>query len=271
MDVRLCAAAVGAALMLAACSTASDSPDAAEAPTKTPSPAGPPVTVAYFTDSWGAGAHCEGCTAWPALVSAGLEEKYGVKVAVLDFTQADGGNTDELLRDLRSATDYQDALKRADVVVFNQGVNDIDQFYDQVFGPIQLHECGGADNLNCVAKLSDHWQHNLNGFASSVGKARGDKPTAVRFVGVSNEYLTDQGLQMGLGGRAAAERVFSDFNTVSCTVAEDHDAMCLDLRPVLNGPDSDSAANPNSQESMQAVADAIIAQGLPELGITPPS
>ena len=188
-----------------------------------------------------------------------------MRMDVLDFANREGGNTDTLLNDLRTNSDYRDAVAAADVVVFNQGVNDFDQFDESVFALARDGKCGGADGLACLSDLTDHWRHNLDGFAAVVKRLRGHKPTAIRFVGVSNEYLTDPGLTFGLGGPDTAEAVFAAFNHISCAVAANHDGACVDLRPVLNGPGLDVGADPNSDESMQAVADAIVALGLPEL------
>ena len=223
--------------------------------------------MAYFTDSWGAGSHCSGCTPWPRELAPAYEKAYGVHVTSLDFANPAGSNTDLVLNSLKTDKKYRDAVAAADVVVFNHGLNDFDQFDHSVFVPLRNGHCGGDDGLACLKKLTDHWTQNLAGYAAVVKDLRGDKPTAVRFVGISNDYLTDPIPIVILGGAKNAHAVFAGFNDVSCAVAEEHDGMCLDLRPVLNGPTMDAGADPNSPESMQAVADAIVALGLPELGI----
>ena len=268
--VVLATSAVVTALVLAGCTsgtTVTDPPSGSSSTSAAPPPEGPDITVAYFTDSWGAGSHCSGCTPWPRELAPAYEKTYGVHVTPLDFANPAGSNTDLLLNSLKTDQKYRDAVAAADVVVFNHGLNDFDQFDKAVFVPLRNGHCGGGDGLACLQKLTDHWTQNLAGYAAVVKDLRGDKPTAVRFVGISNEYLTDPVPKMILGGAKNAQAVFAGFNDVSCAVAEEHDGVCVDLRPVLNGPTMDAGADPNSPESMQAVADAIVALGLPELGI----
>lgn len=84
-------------------------------------------------------------------------------------------------------------------------------------------------------------------------------------VGLSNEYLWDGGLRVALG--KAAPDVMAAFNDASCAAASGHGGQCVDLRPVLNGPEMKTPANANTQESMDAVAAAVAALGLAELGV----
>ncbi len=60
-------------------------------------------------------------------------------------------------------------------------------------------------------------------------------------------------------------RYFEALNTAECEAARTHDAICVDVRPVLNGPTLDQPVDENSPQSMQAVADSLLATGLPEL------
>lgn len=50
-----------------------------------------------------------------------------------------------------------------------------------------------------------------------------------------------------------------------CEVAASHNAVCVDIALALNGPDLLQPRDVNTQEAMQAVADAILATGLDEL------
>ena len=50
-----------------------------------------------------------------------------------------------------------------------------------------------------------------------------------------------------------------------CDNAEEHDVVCVDVRPVLNGPDFEQPVNDSSQESMDAVADLLVEPGASEL------
>lgn len=102
-----------------------------------------------------------------------------------------------------------------------------------------------------------------------VGSLRSGEKTAIRLVTNSNEFLADQRL-IDLFGPAFGPKegaVITAMNhDVLCDVAAAHKAICVDLRPVLNGPHLDQPRDVNTQTSMQAVADALLATGLTELG-----
>ena len=203
------------------------------------------LSLVVFGDSWGYGAHCNGCTPWPKLLPADYKSSSGVDVTLTDLTE-NGGNSASLVDDLKNKPAYRDAIAGADIVAFNQGVNDLDKTLDP-------------------AELTDMWTTNLDGMLDVVDELRNGQPTAVRMVGVSNEYLFEVGLQGAVG--TSGPLIFEAFNKVSCSVAADHGGQCVDLRPVLNGPDGAQPADVNTQESMNAVSAAIAAVGLAELPV----
>ena len=59
--------------------------------------------------------------------------------------------------------------------------------------------------------------------------------------------------------------MFKALNDAVCATARAHEAKCVDVRRVLNGPTLDQAVDENSDASMQAVADALLATGIDEL------
>jgi hypothetical protein len=61
------------------------------------------------------------------------------------------------------------------------------------------------------------------------------------------------------------ERAPELHETAECDAARTHDAICVDVRPVLDGPRLDQPVDENSPESIRAVADALLATRLPEL------
>ena len=103
-----------------------------------------------------------------------------------------------------------------------------------------------------------------------VDELRAGAPTAVRLVTNANEFLADPmlirgyGPDFGLTGGAAITALHHD---ALCEVAAAHHAACVDLRPVINGPDLATPQSVNTQEAMQAVADAIVVAGLSEIGM----
>ena len=157
------------------------------------------LSLVVFGDSWGYGAHCNGCTPWPKLLPSDYESSLGVDVTLTDLTE-NGGNSALLVDELKNKPAYRDAIASADIVAFNQGINDLDKTIDP-------------------AALTNMWTTNLDGMFDVVDELRNGQPTAVRMVGISNEYLNDAGLQ-GLGKLGPV--IFESFNKVSCSVAADH-------------------------------------------------
>jgi hypothetical protein len=89
-------------------------------------------------------------------------------------------------------------------------------------------------------------------------------------VTTSNEFLADPdlisffGSEFGPVGGAAITKMNRD---AQCEVAAAHHVMCIDLGLALNGPKLAVPQDVNTQDAMQKVADAILAAGLPELGL----
>ena len=75
---------------------------------------------------------------------------------------------------------------------------------------------------------------------------------------------TDLGLDEDFASTAFALN-FELLTEAVCEAAEAHDAQCVDVRPILNGPNLDQPTDENSPENMQAIADALVDTGLPEL------
>ena len=221
------------------------------------------MTLLGLGDSWPYGAHCNGCTPFPELYAEGLEKKLGREVTLLNLVT--NGGTSATLRDsLTSDPSYADAVSRADVVMISTGANDMEPA-GQAW---KAGKCGGADGLDCFRALADQWRTNFDAMLDQVDQLRGGKPTAVRLVTNSNEFLSDPGLIEYFGpdfGLTEGAAISAFHHDALCAVAADHDGLCVDLRPVLNGPDLDQPRDVNTQEAMQAVADALVATGLPEL------
>ena len=103
-------------------------------------------------------------------------------------------------------------------------------------------------------------------FLNEIHRPRGDRPTAIRIVSSANYFVSDPTATEGLPPDAIefGAKLFEALNTARCDAAKTDDAICVDVRPVLNGLTLDQPVNENSPKSMQAVADALLATGLPE-------
>lgn len=249
-----------ALLLVTGCS----GPPPAASPSDSPQAADEKLTLLAFGDSWPFGAHCNGCVPFPQLYADGLEEQTGEEIEFLNLV-TNGGTTGTLRDSITQDSAYRDAVKQAEIIIISTGANDM-----EVAAPAwESGQCGGADGLDCFRDVAETWTENFDAMLTEIDSLRAGEPTAIRVIGNSNEFLYEPGLieyfgpEFGLTGGATITAMHND---AACTAAQDHGAQCLDLRPVLNGPSLDQPRDVNSQDSMQAVADALLATGLPELG-----
>lgn len=226
-------------------------------------PSGPSWTYVAFGDSWPYGAHCNGCKPFPALYADGLAATTDHSIDFINLT-TNGGTSQSLLKDIQTSQKTREAVKSADIIVISTGANDL----EDAFGLFAAGNCGGTDHFDCFRKVAEGWRISFGGILTEIETLRNGKPTAIRLVTNSNEALSDPGLieifgqKDSSGGGAFLTGLHHD---VLCEVAAKHGATCVDLRPVLNGPNFDKPQDVNTQEAMQAVADALLASGLDDL------
>jgi HAMP domain-containing protein len=265
---RLVSTVFIAVLMLGAgCSRSSDV--SVSSPAGKTSVAPEPLTFVALGDSWPEGAHCGYCETFAGRYADGLEALAGRPVDLVDLTgdaqpffQTAGGGTASLLRALRQDSSFADQVATGDVIMIATGPNE----GDRAFGPYAEGHCG--DGFACVQRLEQFWLRNFNAMLDEIDRLRGDRPTAIRLVSAANFFVSDPSATKGLPPDAMefGAKYFEALNTAACDAARSHDAICVDVRPVLNGPTLDQPVDENSPRSMQAVADALLATGLPELG-----
>ena len=144
------------------------------------------------------------------------------------------------------------------------GANEI----ERAFRPYASGTCGKSDDYACVAQLEDFWRGNFNAILDEINGLRGGRPTAIRLVSAANFFVSDPSATKGLPSDAMTfgSRIFEALNDAACAAAQAHNASCVDVRRILNGPTLDQPVDENSAESMQAVADALLATGTRELG-----
>lgn len=216
-----------------------------------------------FGDSWPYGAHCGSCTPFPELYADALEAAAGAEVDFRNRT-TNGGTSLDLLTSIREDNGVREDVAMADVIVISTGANDL----EPAMGAWHRDECGGVDGLDCFRSVAADWKSNFDAMLSEITTLRDHAPTAVRILTNSNEFLSDRGLIASFGkefavtGGAAITALHHD---ALCAAAQAHAAVCVDLRPVLNGADFAIPADVNTQESMTEVARALIDSGLAEL------
>jgi len=236
----------------------------------------PPLRMVAFGDSWPEGDHCGHCDTFIDRYADDLGAELGREVILTDLSgQAEPGleprtgeTSETLLASLRFNPDTQEAARAADIVVIATGSNDLEAL---ITAPAK-GDCADDRQVGCVEAIGRLWTSNLNAILDEVALLRGDAPTAVRLVSPGNFFLSDPSLVEILSEDLAptkGELIFSLLAEANCAAAEAHGAVCLDVRPIINGPTMDQPGDENSPEMMQAVADALLATGLPELGSLP--
>jgi hypothetical protein len=257
---------VAVLMLLAGCSPSSDV--AASSPMGKTSSAPEPLTFIALGDSWPEGAHCGFCETFAGRYADGLPSLAGASVHFVDLTgdaqphfETDGGGTGSLLRALREDSSFVDQVASGDVIMIATGPNEL----ERAFQPYAEGHCG--DGFACVQRLEHFWLRNFNAILDEIHRLRGERPTAIRLVSAANFFISDPSATKGLppDSMKFGAKSFEALNTAECEAARTHDAICVDVRPVLNGPALDQPVDENSSESMQAVADALLATGLPEL------
>jgi hypothetical protein len=264
---RTVAAAIGALLVFAACSGPSE-------PTKSTSASGTSsasesLTFVALGDSWPEGAHCGGCETFAGRYVDGLEDRTGEPVKFVDLTgqaqpffdQQGFGGTAGLLRALREDDAFADQIATGDVIMVATGPNEL----DRAFVPYSKGECGKG--FACVQRLEAFWHRNFDAILDEIERLRGGQATAVRVLSAANFFVSEPGATEGLPPDAMkfGAAMFKALNKAACATAAAHDGVCVDVRHVLNGPRLDRPVDENSEKSMQAVADALLDTGLPEL------
>jgi hypothetical protein len=270
-------AALALALVLgaAACSNGDSSP-AAEAtadpptvvtsPTSDPSPAPEGPVYVALGDSWAEGAHCNGCRTFPQIHAESLEKTLGEEVTFVDlagqaqpfFNTPEGGGSAGLLQALREEEWFRAEVAEGDIIMIETGSND----GGDIFEPIMDGTCGGKGDIGCVVPLAGTWKRDFDAILDEIEGLRGAQPTAIRLVNSGNAFIDPRFSAATLRGFDA---FFEELTVALCDAAEAHDAVCIDVRPVLNGPDFEQPLNDGTQEAMDAVAQLLLDAGVSEL------
>jgi hypothetical protein len=238
--------------------------DGSASPEPSPTPEAD-LTVVSLGDSWPEGAHCGGCRTFAGLYADGLAALTGQTVSFVDLAGDDGTDSTVLAAHVRQNEPTRTAIAEADVVLIATGPNEMMMLEE----PLTDGTCGGTDDADCIRALGERWARNFDAIVAEILEIRGDQPTAIRLVNAANVFLSEPSIleAMGQGPEFATGNGALTFELLTravCDAAEAHGAQCLDVRPILNGPDQDQPTDENSPENMQAIADALLELGLPE-------
>lgn len=224
------------------------------------------LTYVALGDSWIQGAHCNGCHTFPQTDAEALSELLGKPVTFQNlagdnqpyFETPGGGGSTGLRKALQTDEYFRERVAAADIIVISTGPND----FGRIGKAIEHGTCGGADDAACVAELDRRWHRDFDAILSQIEELRAGQPTAIRLVSVPNEF-NDPSLSPAT--RRGWEASFEALAQAMCDNAKKHDVVCIDTRPVLNGPDVEQPPNVDAQESMDAVAALLAETGVPEL------
>lgn len=257
---------IATALVLIACSSGGGEEGASVQPSVVPSE-GDHAGLVYVSlgDSWPEGAHCDGCRTFPQLHADALEQSLGRPITLKElagqaqpFFESLGGGSASLLEAVRGDDAFRDEVATGDIIVIATGPND----GDQVFDALQDGTCGGKDETACVDELGRTWEREFDAILDEIATLRDGQPTAIRLVNAANAFMDPSFSPEVARGFAA---FFEALTQALCSNAEAHGALCVDVRPVLNGPDFEQPVNDSSQEAMDAVAELLVQTGVPEL------
>jgi hypothetical protein len=84
------------------------------------------------------------------------------------------------------------------------------------------------------------WSVNHEAILDEIELLRDGHPTAIRVVNDANLFLSDPGLAGASAEDIAnADIVFQSLTEAMCDAADAHGAVCVDVRPIINGPTMD--------------------------------
>ena len=224
-----------------------------------------------FGDSWPQGNHCNGCTPFPVLWAEDLDAHPGWDVEFTDFTgeqersAAQSKGSASLLEALQNDEMTRAAVQTADIILIATGPNEL-----ELLGPPPSDTHCPAPEYECIGELGQIWSDNFEAILTEIQTLRDGQPTAIRLVNAANPWLSvpemNEGLPDDFATTGGAPPPIPDCPTASmCEAAEAHDAICIDVRPLINGSSLDQAGDENAPETMRAITDVLLATGVPEL------
>jgi lysophospholipase L1-like esterase len=215
-------------------------------------------------DSWPQGDHCAGCRTFAAQYADRIQSLTGRHVSYVDLNGPPATDSATLLASLKTNADVRASVAKADVVLIATGPNEM----EPAFEPSKAGTCGGADNADCIRALGATWSKNFDMILTEIRSIRGDRGTAIRLVDAANPFLSVPEMREGLPKNFATTNgalIFALLRDAMCNAAKKHDAVCVDVMPLLNGPNLDQPTDENSPQNHAAIADALAATGLSEL------
>ena len=240
--IRLFGVAAVLVIAMVGCSSGAEDEPSSTAPAATQSEAEAGLTYIALGDSWPEGAHCDpACSTFPELHAEAIEEMTGEPIEFMNlsgqaqpfFDTPGGGGSAGLLEALKTDDAFREEVAAGDIIVISTGPNDGGEIFDAIMDGT----CGGKDDTACVSELNRRWHRDFHGILQEIQDLRAGKPTTIRLVNAANAF-TDPSFSAATA--RGFEAYFEALTEAMCDNAEDYGVVCVDVRPVLNGPESSS-------------------------------
>lgn len=142
-----------------------------------------------------------------------LESDTGVTVDLTNLGQ-NGWTSGDLLYALRNDPSVRRVLRRAEIVTFHIGTNDLRKARIQY----KRKKCGGADNQDCLRKATRELEVNWNAIFKKILRLRSSQNTIIRTMDLYNPYVGSDRVSDtwdkdgGLNDYRVFKRYVGDFN-----------------------------------------------------------
>jgi lysophospholipase L1-like esterase len=241
---------------------------AAASPSATGAPAGP--FVLGLGDSVpGAGGPCQqdpNCRSYVVVLADLATTSLGRAVAAVNRASNDDVTSADLLREVQANPTTRDLVTKASMVVIQVGNNDWQ-------GP-----CTFEDAATCLESGRGHVKANLGSILDEVLTLRGGSPKGVRVVTYANTLLEDSPAEAwGYADTSANEqamvkvysRALRKLDATICALAQARSVRCVDLLPVINGPDGTQPSSIGgihpTRTGHERIAQAVAAEGFDDV------
>ena len=197
-------------------------------------------------------------------------------MTLTNLASGDSLETGGLLLRIQGDPVHREVLAEADIITVTIGWNDF------------LSGCATETWPGCIDTARDRASVNLNAILAGITELRDGQPTVLR-VTAPFDVSRDRPEGPCCGLTADDPRVpeiaallndkLRELDAAMCAAAVAHDGICLDLLPVLNGPDGLADAGPllisepnkpvSDHVHLNAEGHALVAQTLADLGFAP--
>jgi lysophospholipase L1-like esterase len=189
---------------------------------------------------------CGGCTSFVDLWAEDVTKETGQEVEVNNLAVPNAEATD-VLKQVKGEDTTRSALKGADLVVVDVGINDSP--WNRLDDP-----CDAAPNFPvvkwpkitdaCIERVAAEYERTLDRILAQVEKLRASKPTTLRLANVYNAVIGNH-VDPSWDSPAAVEPSIASndlFAEIQCRLVEKHGGKCADVYRAFNGSDGSKPA-----------------------------